>query len=38
MEDIRKYRIEEEDCRADDERAELSASADEDVPFHIPRD
>ncbi|MFL6244666.1 MAG: hypothetical protein ACJ74H_01475 [Thermoanaerobaculia bacterium] len=41
MEDIRPYRNEEEDTRRvnDDERAEYSASsADDEVPFHIPRD
>ena len=37
MEDIRNYQIEEDD--RDDERAELNAaSAEDEVPFHIPRD
>ena len=41
MEDIRTYRYEEDDDRhlADDERVELDAKkADDEVPFHIPRD
>ncbi len=41
MEDnIRSYRTEEEEQRRkDDERAEYSAApADDEVPFHIPRD
>jgi hypothetical protein len=38
MEDIRNYRIEEEnDERREDEREYESAQRDE-VPFHIPRD
>lgn len=37
MEDIRSYQIEDDD--RDDERAELNvAGAEEEVPFHIPRD
>ena len=38
MEDIRTYRM--DDDRAEDERrSELeAATADEEVPFHIPRD
>lgn len=40
MEDIRNYRIEEEEPRRnDEERIERSASpSDDEVPFHIPRD
>ena len=41
MEDIRSYRVDEDDDRrrADDERRELEAAgADDEVPFHIPRD
>ena len=40
MEDIRTYRIEEDDQRRmqDEERAEYSAAQDDEVPFHIPRD
>lgn len=40
MEDIRTYRIEDEDdwTAKDDERVELEARCDEEVPFHIPRD
>ena len=42
MEDVRNYRIEDEEemqTRRDDERAELTASPkDDEVPFHIPRD
>ena len=41
MEDIRTYRIEEDEPRrpSDDDRADYSASSSEDeVPFHIPRD
>lgn len=40
MEDIRTYRIEEDDQRRiqDDERAEYNAASDDEVPFHIPRD
>jgi hypothetical protein len=40
MEDIRIYRIEEEETRraSEDERVELSAPSDDEVPFHIPRD
>lgn len=41
MEDIRPYRIEEEnDTRhiADDEREYSASSSDDEVPFHIPRD
>lgn len=39
MEDIRTYRDVEDDNRrlADDER-EYSAAAEDEVPFHIPRD
>jgi hypothetical protein len=39
MEDIRTYRIEEDDdwTIPDDER-EFEARSDEEVPFHIPRD
>jgi len=39
MEDIRSYRIEEDDDRKpqDDDRAYLTAQDDE-VPFHVPRD
>ena len=37
MEDIRNYQIEEE--TRDDERNEFNAGgADDEVPFHIPRD
>ena len=36
MEDIRTYRIEEEDQRRDD--AEYTVAPDDEVPFHIPRD
>ena len=37
MEDIRTYQIEEED--GDDERVERNATgAEDEVPFHIPRD
>ncbi len=39
MDEIRNYRIEEEDSRrTEQERIECSAPADEEVPFHIPRD
>jgi hypothetical protein len=41
MEDIRTYRIDDEETRRvnDDERSEYSAASSEDeVPFHIPRD
>jgi cell division protein FtsB len=41
MEDIRSYRIDEEETRratSEEERYELNASADDEVPFHIPRD
>jgi hypothetical protein len=40
MEDVRNYRIEENDPRrVDDERIEMNAaSPDDEVPFHIPRD
>ena len=39
MEDIRTYRIDEEEPRRNDEDREYSASPPEDeVPFHIPRD
>jgi hypothetical protein len=40
MEDIRTYRQEEDESRRvkEDERAELSAASDDEVPFHIPRD
>jgi hypothetical protein len=42
MEDIRPYRIDEDDDQwtiPDDERMEFSASSpDDEVPFHIPRD
>jgi hypothetical protein len=37
MEDIRNYRIEEEDDVTEEEREYESAQRDE-VPFHIPRD
>lgn len=41
MEDIRPYRIEEDDDSrhiADDEREYTAAAGDDEVPFHIPRD
>jgi hypothetical protein len=41
MEDIRTYRIEEDETRRvkGDDRSEFSASpSDDEVPFHIPRD
>jgi hypothetical protein len=39
MEDIRSYRIEEEDRREDRDREELrDFSNDDEVPFEIPRD
>jgi hypothetical protein len=41
MEDIRNYRIEEdedESPRQDSEREWNAAPADDEVPFHIPRD
>ena len=40
MEDVRPHRIEDDDdwTIPDDERIEWSASKDEEVPFHIPRD
>ncbi|HEX6641072.1 MAG TPA: hypothetical protein VF215_08155 [Thermoanaerobaculia bacterium] len=41
MEDIRSYRNDEEEARriSEDDRKEYSAaSADDEVPFHIPRD
>ena len=39
MEETRSYRIEDnEPRRNDDERVEYSAAADDEVPFHIPRD
>jgi hypothetical protein len=40
MEDIRSYRIEEDDDRKtaqDDERG-YNAAPDDEVPFHVPRD
>jgi hypothetical protein len=37
MEDIRNYRIEEEDDRRDEER-EYEGAQREEVPFEIPRD
>jgi hypothetical protein len=37
MEDIREYRIEEEDDVTEEER-EYEAAQREEVPFHIPRD
>jgi hypothetical protein len=37
MEDLRNYRIDEEDDQQDDDR-ELIASQDDEVPFHVPRD
>jgi hypothetical protein len=37
MEDIRNYRIEEEDEATEEEREYESAQR-EEVPFHIPRD
>lgn len=40
MEDIRTYPIEDDEQWhvADDERVELNAAAEDEVPFHIPRD
>jgi hypothetical protein len=40
MEDIRNYRVEEEQqFRTDDDRVEFNASSqDDEIPFHIPRD
>jgi hypothetical protein len=40
MEEIRNYRIEEDEQRwNEDERVEFNASpSDDEVPFHIPRD
>ncbi len=42
MEDIRSYRINDEDddqwYLPDDERVEYTVAKDEEVPFHIPRD
>jgi hypothetical protein len=39
MEDIRTYRSDDEEQGRDDERGEwVAASADDEVPFHIPRD
>ena len=41
MEDIRSYRVEEDDQRraTDDDRVEYGAApSDDEVPFHIPRD
>jgi hypothetical protein len=40
MEDIRTYRIDEDDEKRvqDDERVEYNASPDDELPFHIPRD
>jgi hypothetical protein len=40
MEDIRTYRIEEDDQWhiPDDERVEWGAASEDEVPFHIPRD
>jgi hypothetical protein len=40
MEDIRNYRVEEdEQYRTEDDRVEFNAAtADDEVPFHIPRD
>ena len=38
MEDTRNYRIDENDILSDEERVEYNASADDEVPFHIPRD
>jgi len=40
MEDIRSYRIEEDDdwTTPDDERVEWDARSDDEVPFHVPRD
>jgi hypothetical protein len=37
MEDIRTYRIEDENV-ADEEREYSAAAADDEVPFHVPRD
>ena len=37
MEDIRNYRIEEED-EVDEEEREYETAQREEVPFHIPRD
>jgi hypothetical protein len=38
MEDIRTYRSDDTDTRNDEERVDYNASADDEVPFHIPRD
>ena len=40
MEEIRTYRVEEDEQRRlnDAERVEYSAAPDDEVPFHIPRD
>lgn len=40
MEDIRSYRIEDDDdwTTPDDERVEWDARSDDEVPFHVPRD
>ena len=40
MEDIRTYRIEDDDdwTVPDDERTEYALAQDDEVPFHIPRD
>jgi hypothetical protein len=39
MEDIRNYRIEEDEQRwNEDDREFNAASQDDEVPFHIPRD
>lgn len=40
MEDIRSYRIEDDDdwTTPDDERMEWDARSDDEVPFHVPRD
>jgi hypothetical protein len=38
MEDIRPYRIEEDDHRRRDEEREWAAQTEDEVPFEIPRD
>jgi hypothetical protein len=38
MEDIRSYRIDQDEQRKDDDREFNAAPQDDEVPFHIPRD
>jgi hypothetical protein len=38
MEDVRKYRIVEDESDVTEEEREYEAAQSEEVPFHIPRD